>query len=371
MPLNDIVEQDAAKERLHTFWEGGRLPGSLLLHGPVGVGKTRLALTYARALNCEVGDGDACDACASCRKALKFAHPDIRFVFPMPHGKSASDDEQQEARILEQLAKDPWTIIQFDRNASIWIEKVRTMRRQSAMATAEGRVKVFVVRDADRMAENLAGALLKILEEPPRDTHFILTTSRLQALLPTIVSRCQAVSMTPLSRTAIAGVLTGRFQVEAADARLCAALAQGSLGRALLMAGEDVRALRDQAVALLAAAEQGGRAMFAAADGLARERDRTLMRRLAHALAVWHGDLLAVRYGLDEERIANLDRLADLRDQAARIGVDEIRRRLTVFEEMREAQDRNVGYAIAAYWLVAALNDPAATTEPLLGELVR
>ena len=63
-------------------------------------------------------------AIASCRKALKFAHPDIRFVFPMPHGKNDAEEEKQESAILEQLSKEPWTVIQFDRNASIWIEKV-------------------------------------------------------------------------------------------------------------------------------------------------------------------------------------------------------------------------------------------------------
>jgi DNA polymerase-3 subunit delta' len=360
MPWVDILEHDGPKERLRHFMAADRVPGSLLFHGPWGIGKTRTALTFARALNCETNTGDACDACASCRKALKFAHPDIRFVFPMPRARTEAEEEKVESSTLAAQAKDPLHVIQFDKNATIWIDTVRAIRRASAMTAAEGRRKVFVIRDADRMGANLAGVLLKILEEPPADTHFILTSGRAQALLPTIVSRCQALRFRPLAHRTVAKVLETERGIGAAEARLCAALAQGSLGRALLMAAEDVRALRDQALAVLAAAERGGAALHEMAGELAGQRDRDLMRRLAHALAVWHGDLLTIRYGLGKERLANVDQLAELKRQAAAIDVGEIQRRLDLFEELRLSMDRNVGYAIAAYWLMASLAEPAA-----------
>jgi hypothetical protein len=102
------------------------------------------------------------------------------------------------------------------------------------------------------------------------------------------------------------------------------------------------------------------------ANELAGARDRNLMRRLAHMLAVWHGDLLAVRYQLGEHRIANIDLRKRLERQAREITVDEIDRRLRIFEELRIAMDRNVGYAIAAYWLMASLADPQASRATLL-----
>ncbi len=369
MPFQDIIEQQIAIERLRTFVRTDKVPNSLLFVGPWGVGKTRTALTFARALNCLEESEDACDDCASCRKALKFLHPDIRFVFPMSHskktGKARTEEEEKwEAEALRAYGENPFHIIQFDRNPSIWIEKTREIRQQSVMTLSEGRRQVFVLREADRMLVEQANSILKILEEPPVNTHFILTSSRPQALLSTIISRCQRVDFAPLSRVAITDVLQAECKLKAADATLCAALAQGSLGRAVQMADEDVRRLRDLALAVLAGAERGGAHLHAVVEEIAKERDRNLVRRLATALAIWHGDLLSVRYGLDEERLTNVDRLADLRRQAKSTSVAEIHRRLGLFEELRVAMDQNVGYQVAMYWLMASLAD--AEAEPLL-----
>ena len=107
--------------------------------------------------------------------------------------------------------------------------------------------------------------------------------------------------------------------------------------------------------------------MHEAAAELSGARDRDLMRRLAHTLALWHSDLLGVRYGLGDERIANIDKKQELERQASRIDVDEIERRLHLFEGLRISMERNVGYATAAYWLMASLNDPEAARETVLG----
>jgi DNA polymerase-3 subunit delta' len=372
MSLDAIIEQNEATERLRAFAASGRVPGSLLFVGPWGVGKTRTALTFARALECLERDDDACDACLSCRKALKFAHPDIRFLFPMSHSQKRTEsakkeeEEQLEAEALRAFSEDPFHIIQFDRNPSIWVERVQELRRAAAMTAAEGRCKVFVLREVDRMSPAQANTILKILEEPPADTHFVLTTARPQALLPTVVSRCQRVDFTPLGRDAITRVLVEERGLDATDARFCAALAQGSLGRALQMVGEDVRGLRDQALAILAAAERGGSHLHAVVEAVSKQKDRNLIRRLAHAMAVWHGDLLRVRYGLGEEQIANVDKLGELRTQAASIDVEEIQRRLELFERLRVAMDQNAGYQVSMYWLMAGLADPEATADSLL-----
>ncbi|MGD8396516.1 MAG: AAA family ATPase [Candidatus Eiseniibacteriota bacterium] len=371
MGFDAIIEQTQAREHLTALLAADRVPNALLFVGPWGVGKTRTALILARALNCLERRDDACDVCPSCRKARHFGHPDIRLIVPMPHSQKKGaakeeDEERQEAETLERLAEDPFHVIQFDRNPSIWIDKTRELKRLAAMTCAEGRRKVFVLREADRMRDDQANSLLKVLEEPPSDTHIVLTTARPQALLPTIVSRCQKVEFTALSREAIARVLCEHRELEPPDAAFCAALAQGSLGQALLMAGEDVRTLRDQALAVLAAAERGGAYLHTVVGAIAGERDRALIRRLAQALAVWHGDLLAVRYGLGDERIANLDRRHELEQQAARLDAAEIERRLGLFEELRVAMDQNVGYQVALYWLVACLADPEAAGESLL-----
>ncbi len=360
MPFSDVLGHDRPKERLRVYLERDQLPGTLLFQGPWGVGKTRLALALGRALNCHRETLDACDECPSCTKALKFAHPDLRFVFPMPRGRNDAEEEKIESAALETYATDPLAVIQFEKNATIWVDKVRALRRASALSVSEGQRKVFVIRDADAMGEHLAGSLLKILEEPPRETHFILTSSRPQALLPTIVSRCQVVQFAALPASTIAEVLADERGVKHTDATLCAALAQGSLARALLLAAEDVRGTRDLALTLLKGAAAGGAAYHQAVDALAALRDRNKVRRVAHTLALWHRDLLAVRYGLNTDGLANADQLNELKRQAKTLEAAEIGRRVALFEGLRLAMDRNVGYAVAAHGLMAALADPEA-----------
>jgi DNA polymerase-3 subunit delta' len=321
------------------------------------VGKTRTALTFARALNCEASPDDACDACPSCRKALRFLHPDIRFVFPLPGGKP-EDVDAEEGEMLRAFVADPFHLIRFDRFASIPIERLRELKRSAALTIAEGRAKVFVIREADRMLALQQNALLKLLEEPPPATHLILTTSRRQALLPTILSRCQTVSFPPLSRKAVEDCLRRERGLDRERARLAAGMADGSLGQAFILAGEDVVGIRDQAVKLLGAALRGGAALHAEAQRIAKERDRGLVRRLAQALTLWHSDLLRVRSGAPAERLANPDRRRDLESQAAGLDLATIRQRIELSEALVEAMDQSANLAASIYWFLAALASP-------------
>jgi DNA polymerase-3 subunit delta' len=366
MPFEEILDQEGAKRMLAALLRADRIPGALLFHGPWGVGKTRLALAFARALLCENGPAGAevpCNACPACRKGLKLIHPDLRFLFPLPGGKP-EESEAEEAETLRAYAADPYAVIQFDRFVSIPIERLRELKRQAQMRPVEGRRKVFVLREADRMLELQQNALLKVLEEPPPDTHFILTTARPQALLPTIVSRCLRVSLGPLPRSIVVERLIAERGVERSKAELAAGMAEGSLAEAMIFAGEDVGKVRDQALDLLRAAEAGGPALHAAAQALAGGKDRGLVRRLAVALAVWHGDLVRVRAGIPE--VVNADRRPELEQMAARLGLDRIRDRIALSTEFLEALDQNANLSVAVYGFLAGLGRPELARGVLL-----
>jgi len=369
MPFSDILEQESAKRHLQSALRTQQLAGAFLFHGPWGVGKTRTALLFARALNCETRVDDACDACPSCRKALRFLHRDLQFYFPVPGGRE-DEVEAIERETRDAYAADPYHVIQFDRFASISIDKVRELKRLAGLAHAEGRHKVSVLREADRMLAVQQNALLKLLEEPPVDTHLVLTSSRPQALLPTIVSRCQAVAFGPLTQETIAGVLARERGLDPARARLAAGMADGSLARSLLIAADeqqDILKVRDRALDLLAASMRGGTSLHETSDAIAGEKDRNLVRRLAHALALWHGDLLRVRCGgANAERLSNPDRRQDLEVQAARLDVAEIRRRVDICEALVEAVDANANLTLAVDWLLVSLRDPEASRVELL-----
>jgi DNA polymerase-3 subunit delta' len=361
MPFTDILEQESAKRHLQSALRKGQLAGAYLFHGPWGVGKTRTALLFARALNCETRVDDACDACPSCRKNLRFLHRDVQFYFPVPGGKE-EEVETIERDTREAFAADPYYVIQFERFASISIDKVRELKRLAGLMHAEGRHKVAVLREADRMLDVQQNALLKLLEEPPADTHLVLTSSRPQALLPTIVSRCQAVTFAALSQTTIAGVLARGRGLDPARAQLAAGMAEGSLARALLLAGQeqDLLKVRDRALEVLAAAGRGGSALLQVGEAIAAEKDRNLVRRLAHALALWHRDLLRVRWGDGGagESLANPDRRKELEAQAERLDLAEVRRRLDLCDAVVDAIDSNANLSLVVDWLLVSLRDP-------------
>lgn len=203
MPLIPLVGQDALRHQLTDAIVRDTLPASLLLHGPRGVGKQRLALWLGQSLLCTGADRTArpCGICESCRYVGLLAHPDLRWFFPRPRletDASASD-------VLDDLAVELAARLSAEGlyappsgTEGIYVASVRTLVQLASRTPALGTRKVFVVGDAERMvpqegAEYAANAFLKLLEEPPADTAIILTTSEPGALLPTIRSRVVSV----------------------------------------------------------------------------------------------------------------------------------------------------------------------------------
>jgi DNA polymerase III subunit delta' len=182
----------------------GRLPQVLLLEGPQGVGKQRVALWLAQLICCDdAAQGplrEPCGKCRPCRLALDLQHPDVHWFVPIELTKKGGDADKQVELVEEALAEEmaarreqplygpPGGL------ASHGIASVRLLLRRLALTPAMGQRKVFIVGDAERLipqlgADAAANALLKALEEPPADTVFVLTAADSDALLPTVLSR--------------------------------------------------------------------------------------------------------------------------------------------------------------------------------------
>ncbi|HVZ76963.1 MAG TPA: DNA polymerase III subunit [Gemmatimonadaceae bacterium] len=207
MPIVALHGHDALRQRLEAAIARGTLPASLLLHGPRGVGKQRIALWLAQRLLCDSPGARPCGTCQHCRFAAELTHPDLHWRFPRPRLKDgdASPDEIR-ADYADAIAERVAAHGLYEApggDEGIFIATVRAVVHDAALSPAMARRKVFVIGDAERMvpqegSEQAANAFLKLLEEPPENTNIILTTSEPGALLPTIRSRVAAVRVTAL-----------------------------------------------------------------------------------------------------------------------------------------------------------------------------
>jgi DNA polymerase-3 subunit delta' len=237
-------------------------------------------------------------------------------------------------------------VFQYERAASIRISQTRELIAELGYRPHMASRRVVVVRDCDRMREDQFSALLKSVEEPGASTIWVLTTARLARVPATIRSRCQRVRFRPLGEALVRDVLQ-KSGVEEKEARMLAALAAGSLGRALAMrdADPDMKSQRDAALQMLTPALERNPAQLVQAIQKATAYGKAGRERLRMSLEfhqLWLRDVLRLRYGAAPETLVNRDLLPVLQRLASQLDAAEIRRRLLVLEEALRAIDGNI-----------------------------
>ncbi|MGZ8414772.1 MAG: DNA polymerase III subunit [Gemmatirosa sp.] len=278
MPIVPLHGHAALRRRLLDAAARDALPASLLLQGPRGVGKQRLALWLGQALLCEGAmddraDGEPCARCRHCRYAVELTHPDLHWYFPRPRPKDA-DQTPAEVQADYAVARAE----RVERHGlygpasgmeALFVATVRSLVSTAAVSPALARRKVFVVGDAERLvaqegADAAANAFLKLLEEPPADTVLILTSSEPGALLPTIRSRVVTLRVPPLGTHEVEALLADpqvRAVLESDGVRDTPAALASAIGGApgALFGGAASSAAAGEAQRLLASVLQGGR----------------------------------------------------------------------------------------------------------------
>ncbi len=217
MSFAQIKGQDFAIKNLKKFIQTGKVPPAMIFYGPAGVGKAKIALAFARALNCQNlgADFEPCEMCQSCKQIEMQTHPDIIFA-----------DYAYQAALLKE---------EVDDQQNIKIETVRSLTTASQQKAVAAKWKVFIIDKAERLVPAAANALLKFIEEPPQNTVWILISSKRETMLSTIKSRCQSISFAPLSTQIITEILQDNF-VEKDLAQKAAIFAEGSTENAFLIA---------------------------------------------------------------------------------------------------------------------------------------
>lgn len=245
MNFSDIPSHENVKRQLRDMVTDGRVPHALLLHGPSGAGKFMLARAFAQYLHCEhpTPDGEPCGVCPSCRAHGSHSQVDTLYVFPVVKTdklkEPVSDDYIEDFRQFMSASPfmdfDRWSSTFDKKNAQpiIYVYESAALERRLATSATASRYKIVLMWLPEKMNEQAANKLLKLIEEPYADTVFILVSDDASAILPTIRSRCRPIEVTRLDDATVAGYLTHRLSMDPQDALAAAHIASGVVNAAL------------------------------------------------------------------------------------------------------------------------------------------
>lgn len=303
--LREIVGHQQIVQTLMNAVSSKRVVHAYLFAGPPGVGKETAAWAFARALLCsQPVAGDACGVCRACRQVEHLNHPDLYTVQPS--------------------------------GSSIKIEQIRGMLRRIPYRAYQGGRKVFLIHQAERMTADASNCLLKTLEEPPGDTVLILISDQPQSLLPTILSRCQQCAFKGIPLPELVGGLVDLHGLDQVGASLPAAMAGGSMGKALAYAAGTFQAERSIAIRLahdLAGA--GSLEALTMAGQLAEQKDK--VSAILEILKCWYRDLLVFALTGEAGLLYHLDQTEVVEKEA---GCFETERLLEILEEIEATRSK-------------------------------
>lgn len=362
-----LVGQEVPERILRRAVRRGQLAHALIFQGEEGLGMEAAAWALARTLLCQKGGEEPCEACPGCTKSRLLDHPDLEVILPLPSlGTGSSEDENPAIQFNRQVLdafkvwiEQPLLPLrpQFDRDKEtesvrhrqIQVAQARHLKKWANLRPFESRYRVAILVEVERMGVQAQNALLKLLEEPPEQLILLLCTQQPETLLPTILSRCQSLTLRPAPLELLTAWLEERGVATAAGltSRDLAQLAGGNPGRALRLAGErteggdetwePVDFLRD----VLAAQSDG---LYQRINAMDTARDRERLRRFLGELQSWLLDAeLVRRLGAEaRQRVLHADQYDDLERFATRVRLE---RPDVVLEQLSEARrlcERNV-----------------------------
>ena len=231
MRFSEIIGNEVVAKALASMADSGRVAHAMLLYENEGSGALPLALAYLQYLNCEDRqDGDSCGECPSCRQMAKLIHPDVHFVFPVNKGPKSTDDKpvsESYIRYWRELAlADPY-FKEADLQKAIGIEsksgliavaEAKSIITRLSLAPVYDGYKAVVFYLPEKMNQETANRLLKMVEEPPEKTLFLFITHAPEKVLQTIFSRCQSIRVMPLTKEEQRAVDAMKPQSEDEDA---------------------------------------------------------------------------------------------------------------------------------------------------------
>ena len=286
-----LIGNDDTKVLLQRLTANGRVPNAMLFAGPEGVGKKLFAFELARILLCKNG---GCGTCSICTRIG---------VFDIPKPEKGEDYDT----VFLSDHPDVGMVLPYKRN--LRVGAIRELEREAHFRPFEADKRIFIITDADKMNDSSSNALLKTLEEPPATTYLILVTSRPDALLQTIRSRCQNIRFAPVGATTIADLLVSIGKFSPDDASLASCVSGGSVGKALALDIQWFRQTRESMVEVIRAALISGNiaSMLQTSETINDAKNKERYEDTIAVLESLIRDIFALSKAADRNSIANAD----------------------------------------------------------------
>ena len=325
--FHDIIGQEQMKEHLQNVLGTGKVSHAYIINGEKSSGKEFIAKIFAMALQCEKQGTDPCQECDSCKHALADSHPDIiRVTHEKPNTISTDD-------IRDQV------------NSDVGIKPYRSP------------YKIYLINEAEKMTPQAQNALLKTLEEPPAYAVILLLTSNINALLPTILSRCVVLNMKPVSDELVKKYLMEELQVPDYKAEVCVAFARGNIGKAKALASsEDFEKVKAEALSLLKYIHDMDLNEVVAAVKKITEYKLEINDYL-DICAIWYRDVLLFKATHDANHLVFREELQALRRTAQQSSYEGIETILKALENAKRRLDANVNFELTMELLLLTIQE--------------
>lgn len=325
--FGDIVGQEQIREHLRNAVLTGKISQSYIINGERSSGKEFIAKVFAMALQCEKGGIDPCQECHSCKQALSGNQPDI-------------------IRVLHEKPN------------SISVDDIRTqINNDVAIKPYSSKYKIYIVNEAEKMTQQAQNALLKTLEEPPEYVVILLLTSNLNALLPTILSRCVVLNMKPVADDQIKKYLMDELKVPDYKADICAAFARGNVGKAKTLASsEDFDNVKQEALALLKNIQDMELYEIVAAIKKISEFKLDINDYL-DLFAIWYRDVLLFKATNDANCLIFRDEVQAIKRVADRSSYEGIEKVITALDRAKTRLTANVNLDLTMELLLLEIKE--------------
>jgi DNA polymerase-3 subunit delta' len=311
MGFAQIVGHPKQLDTLRLALANGRLHHAYLFVGATGLGKKTIGLSLAKAIHCSVASGDFCGECADCARIQDGNHPDVRFIEPLAGKKEIS------------------------------IQQIRELEKGLNLRSFSSNKKIVILDPATLMNLSAQNALLKTLEEPPKDSLVILIAPSVGELLPTLRSRCLRVSFAPLARNQVAAFLVSEKKVPVEEAKLLAAMSMGSLETVGAVDPQELLARRHRWIVLLLRVASGDyRTAAETAEALAGNKEESL--RFLQWAESWYRDLLVYAVTQNQQDVVNVDMSTQIEQLSAAVEIEHLLERIAEAKGAVVAMQRNL-----------------------------